>query len=153
MDTEAPILAKDATKDAKKKEESRYEIVYPGKDRFSDPESKKEEKTTKAESLIDMNIVKPEPLKPAFNVGSLTPSAGWYVQVTAVPTLTEVENLFDKMQAKNITIRVESASIRNRPYYRILFGPFTDRAVALEKRIISKSQAGTPGEPFIRQVK
>ncbi len=139
-----------------KSEEPRYEIIYKGKGKFLPPEKKndrKEEVEVKEAPLIDINPVQKEPEKQVFNVSALDPSAGWYVQVTAVPTLAEVEKLYDKLNAKNISIRVESASIRNRPYYRILFGPFNDRASALEKRISSKTQAGTPGEPFIRQVK
>lgn len=154
-ETTSPTNSTDTTntKETKKAEESRYEVIYPGKGKFSPPEIKKEEKPAIVEPVIDIKPIAPEPVKPVFNVDALKPSAGWYVQVTAVPTLAEVENLYDKMQAKSISIRIESASIRNRPYYRILFGPFSDRAAALERMAASKSQAGTPGEPFIRQVK
>lgn len=132
--------------------ESRYEAIYPGKDKFAPPgNSKKEEKKVEAPIIIDP--IKPPPEKPSFNVDAYKPSPGWYVQIYAVPSLPEVENLHSKISSKNLPFKVESASIRNRPYYRILVGPFADRAAALEKRIAAKTQAGTPGEPFIRQVK
>lgn len=147
-----PTNQKNTKKDS---EEGRYEIIYPGKDKFLPPEKKKkeEEEVKKEVPLIELNPVIKEPEKPVFNVNALKPSPGWYVQVTAVPTTAEVENIHNKLVAKNINVKVESASIRNRPYYRILFGPYADRGTALEKITYAKQQAATPGEPFIRQVK
>ena len=144
-----------AATDTKKKVDARYEVIYPGKDKFLPPDTKKLEREAKEKEVkeVPFNPVKPEPEKPAFNPSTLAPSPGWYVQVTAVPTVSEVESLYEKLKAKDISLRVESASIRNKPYYRILIGPFPDREVAMEKRATSKSLTSTPGEPFIRQVK
>ncbi len=127
--------------------------VYPGKDKFNAPGSAKKEEKKKVEAPIIVDPVKPTPEKPPFNVSSYKPTPGWYIQITAVPSLPEVENLHGKISSKNLPFKVESASIRNHPYYRILLGPYPDRATALEKRINAKTQTGTPGEPFIRQVK
>lgn len=127
--------------------------VYPGKDKFNAPGSAKKEEKKKVEALNIVDPVKPTPEKPPFNVSSYKPTPGWYIQITAVPSLPEVENLHGKISSKNLPFKVESASIRNHPYYRILLGPYPDRETALEKRISAKTQTGTPGEPFIRQVK
>ncbi len=157
-DPKKELLVKESTATEKQNKEASYEVIYPGKGKFPPPLDKtKTVENTESKFKIDpLPSLAPSvevAVKKEFDVASHSPSPGWYVQVAAVPSLDEVEGIYNNLTDLKLGAKIESADIRNKPYYRVLVGPFKDREEALDKRLSTKSSAGTTGEPFIRQVK
>jgi hypothetical protein len=141
------------------KREEVYEEIYPGKNLFLPPA----QKSMEADKTDVTQPVLPGIGSPAGNdiqdgsadmfLNDYAPVPGWYVQVAAAPSEDDAQNYLQRIMAKGLDVRIEEASIRDKIYYRILVGPYSDRKDALGNRGKIKAASGVSGEPFIRQVK
>ncbi len=80
-------------------------------------------------------------------------SAGWYVQAAATRTGNDAVAMVAKFAAKGLAGVVEQAKVGKKEYYRVLVGPYSDKAKALDARSKVKSAKITGGEPFLKHVK
>ncbi|HMO17116.1 MAG TPA: SPOR domain-containing protein [Oligoflexia bacterium] len=143
---------------SQKVEPPKVEEVYPGRNLFPPPGSKKTSERDAASIDLPIKVdppiqVEKNPENLVSNVTIPPPAAGWYLQVFASSTKDEATNVAKRIQSQNMSSRMEEAPINNKKYYRILVGPFADRGEAIKMRSSAKSASGVNTEPFIRQVK
>lgn len=68
---------------------------------------------------------RPKPAEPSPPV-----SEGWWVQVASFGDAGNAERLVAKLKSSGLPARRESVSIRQRTLYRVLVGPYQDKAAA-----------------------
>jgi len=76
---------------------------------------------------------------------------GWYIQVEAAKTESELNTIKERFSSKGLSPIVHKGKIRNEIFYQVVLGPYASRALAGSARKRVKEQGLSRIEPFVRR--
>lgn len=117
------------------------------------------------ERLTASPVPRDESVAPKKKVNSVTPQSqsnnqaaeskagpgSWIVQVASFSQRQNAEKFRDRLQSRGFTAYLESITVKNKPGYRVIAGPFKTKSEAIQNQYQIKAKFSTQG--LIREVK